>query len=875
MVLGLKSSSKQKRGSFVKAEYIVQVKEIRPWPPSEPFKSIQTILLHWENGNDNSGSFISVAGHSNIVFDESFTLSTNFHHNKSGKKLRNNYLEFRLKEPRKGQLLGTAVFNLTDYALLEEDILTVDVNVPFDFNNTPHTQPALAITLQLLGKGSSSSTSSPGVGFFSNDDEDDSDDLSSTHSSSSAFEPSRDDKASKTEINKNKYEDGKFEMLLVSTFLHNLALTAKSFSENGLDNQKDGNKRTQNNASSDTWNKVKDYVSLSKFSERSMSIVKKNSSAPLVISSPISVTLPDNERFNSLLINKTHQDNQQTHVEDKSIDVNSNSEDAIVLNRKGQGIPPSGSNKARLKHMNSVQIQNGSQKKGGNISLPEECKDSKSDVSECGNEWKSRAEMLEEELRETAVIEVALYSVVAEHSSSVNKVHAPARRLSRFYKNVCLAGSQAKRARVARAALSGLVLVSKACGNDVPRLTFWLSNAIMLRSIVSQIAADLNGQRQQQSKPIQESDNCEDVLTMIIALEKIESWLFTRIVDSVWWQTFTPHMLPTVEQGSQRERIIRGAKKAINGRRNCLGDNEQGSFSIEIWKKAFKDACERLCPIRAVQHECGCLSALITLVMEQLVNRLDVAMFNAILRESDEEMPMDPVSDPITYLKVLPVPAGKSSFGAGAQLKNVIRNWSRWLSDLFGLDDDNLSEDNVSVGDSKRTKCFKAFRLLHALSDLMMLPFEMLADISTRKEVCPIFGPATIKRVLTNFVPDEFSPNPIPRHITDALDLEENISEELISSIPCTAGSTKYIPLPAAVVIRCVEKIGKQSSRLWSHTSDDEVDEVESPLTSIIPDSHYPTSALARINLMPKEKIMRYQLLREIWRDDDDDDDED
>lgn len=59
--------------------------------------------------------------------------------------------------------------------------------------------------------------------------------------------------------------------------------------------------------------------------------------------------------------------------------------------------------------------------------------------------------------------------------------------------------------------------------------------------------------------------------------------------------------------------------------------------------------------------------------MGQLVNRLDMAMFNAILRESAEETtPMDPVSDPITDSKVLPVPAGQSSFGSGAQLKNVV-----------------------------------------------------------------------------------------------------------------------------------------------------------------------------------------------------------
>jgi hypothetical protein len=58
--------------------------------------------------------------------------------------------------------------------------------------------------------------------------------------------------------------------------------------------------------------------------------------------------------------------------------------------------------------------------------------------------------------------------------------------------------------------------------------------------------------------------------------------------------------------------------------------------------------------------------------MEQLVNRLDVAMFNAILRESADEMPTDPVSDPISDSKVLPIPSGKSGFGAGAQLKNSV-----------------------------------------------------------------------------------------------------------------------------------------------------------------------------------------------------------
>lgn len=81
----------------------------------------------------------------------------------------------------------------------------------------------------------------------------------------------------------------------------------------------------------------------------------------------------------------------------------------------------------------------------------------------------SKVAMLEEELREAAALEISLYSVVAEHGSSSNKIHSPARRLSRFYIHACQTNFPAKRMSAARAIVSGLALVSKACGNDVPR----------------------------------------------------------------------------------------------------------------------------------------------------------------------------------------------------------------------------------------------------------------------------------------------------------------------------------------------------------------------------------------------------------------------
>ncbi|KAF9595672.1 hypothetical protein IFM89_002576 [Coptis chinensis] len=410
-----------------------------------------------------------------------------------------------------------------------------------------------------------------------------------------------------------------------------------------------------------------------------------------------------------------------------------------------------------------------------------------------------KIERLERELREAAALEVALYSVVSEHGSSVNKVHAPARRLARFYLHAWKT-SKPRRASAARSAISGLLLVAKACGNDVPRLTFWLSNSVVLRAIISlaldstelplsngpHIDANDVGKGNGKGSPLKweefsgrrnhkefgisdEMVDWEESQTFTTALEKIEAWIFCRVIESVWWQTLTPHMQSTPSNS-----------RNCYGRRPSSSDEEQASFSMELWKKAFKDACDRLCPVRAAGHECGCLPVLAKLVMEQCVNRLDVAMFNAILREDD--IPTDPVSDPISDSKVLPIPAGKSSFGAGAQLKNAIGNWSRWLTDLFGIDDDDYHEVQNDLSEDDIQECetsSKSFILLNALSDLMMLPKDMLLSKLIRKEVCPTFGSPLIKKILDDFSPDEFCPDPIPEEVFQALDVEVSPLQKL------------------------------------------------------------------------------------------------
>ena len=59
---------------------------------------------------------------------------------------------------------------------------------------------------------------------------------------------------------------------------------------------------------------------------------------------------------------------------------------------------------------------------------------------------------------------------------------------------------------------------------------------------------------------------------------------------------------------------VGSASKKSCRRISSTCDKEQGDLSLDIWKNAFREACERICPIRAGGHECGCLSVLPGLV---------------------------------------------------------------------------------------------------------------------------------------------------------------------------------------------------------------------------------------------------------------------
>ncbi|EOA32757.1 hypothetical protein CARUB_v10016062mg [Capsella rubella] len=902
MVLGL--SSKNRRGSStIQVDYLIHIHDIKPWPPSQSLTSLRSVVIQWENGDRNSGTTNAVApslAQGKIEFNESFKLPLTLikdasARNKPADLFFKNLLELNLYEPRREkthQLLATATIDLADYGILK-DALTVSapMNSKRSYRNT--TQPVLFLTIQPVDRRRPK-TGGGSVSALMNEEyykeaeiasitDDDVSSHSSLTVSSSTLESNggfsvRTEEEEHERVNKTSKGNG-----------HERSQSASESRQGEIANQTPS--RSSSIDLSSVFHLPSDIpipapnTSVSGLEDcENVFVTDINESSKLVNS------LPHNNGETKSVPFQVDDPagNASPRASDDSQDMISDQESETVVEKS--------------RKVKSVRSSLDISRSNSRLSLSSERKETKvypkstrdTTLESKVKNLENKVKKLEGELREAAAIEAALYSVVAEHGSSSSKVHAPARRLLRLYLHASRENHLSRRANAAKSAVSGLVLVAKACGNDVPRLTFWLSNTIVLRTIVSDTSAGEElpvsagpGSRKQKveretdkqsslkwkDSPLRRKDieifgTWDDPVTFIAALEKVEAWIFSRVVESIWWQTLTPRMQSSAASTREFDKANGSASKKIFGRSPSSVNQEQGDFSLELWKKAFRDAHERLCPLRASGHECGCLPVPARLIMEQCVARLDVAMFNAILRDSDDNFPTDPVSDPIADSRVLPIPSTTSSFGSGAQLKNSIGNWSRWLTDLFGIDDED--EDNSDENSYVDTS-FKTFHLLKALSDLMMLPKDMLLNSSVRKEVCPMFGAPLIKRVLNNFVPDEFCPDPVPDAVLEALESEEEAEKAMITSYPCTAPPPLYSPPSGTSISTIIGEFGQpqvpQLCRIRSsvtrkaYTSDDELDELSSPLAVVV----LQQTGCKKVNNGGADETVRYQLLRECW----------
>ncbi|KAI3716953.1 hypothetical protein L1987_68203 [Smallanthus sonchifolius] len=854
MVLGLKT--KNRKNPYIQLDYTITLIEIKPWPPSQSLRSLRFALIQWEHGDKNSGSTKPVApstvtglgvGDGKIVFNESFRVHVTLTRDplvKAGdnETFLRNCIEFNMYEPRrdktvKWQLLATAVIDFAEYGIVEGSLMiSVPMNCKRTFGNMA--QPMLFVKIQMVERNnpvrSSSTESLIREGSM---------DKNQFESVSALMNEEYAEEAETASVTDDDISSQS-----------SMATGSLTFGSNGISTPQ---KENGYEAICGTSEKV---------SDKKVSVQDKRAAYEKHISSSkdlytevenarISLSNIRNSKFTLLPRKAIANDgtSEQSCAQFKNLDASQSSQES-------QTIGEFGFDADRLKNVKSVGssldscLRNGSVRsskvieKFKNVGFHDQ-NSVRNDIVSKVQHLEQRIQVLEGELTEAAAIEFSIYSVVAEHGSSIRKVHASARRLSRLYFHACKENSS-RRSNSARSIVSGLILVAKSCGNDVARLTFWLSNSVVLRAIIHKtIEKDLCLNESRRSLHTA-SNEWDDARLVISDLEKVESWMFSHIVESIWWQTLAPYMQSTAAKG-----IIRDIDSECS--KHC-----QTTTSLELWKTAFNDVCEKICPIRAAGHNCGCLSVLSMLIMEQCVSRLDVAMFNAILRETGDEVPTDPVSDPISDSRVLPIPSRKASVGAGALLKRTIGTWSSWLTDRFG---------------SPIT-----FHLLTALSELMMLPKDMLLSNTIRTEVCPTFGVPLIKRILDNFTPDEFCPDPLPEVVLEALDSEDLIEtgEACVMSLPCAAAPIVYHP-PSASLIGCIlgddgspTHLSRSGSSILgkSTTSDDELDELDSPLTLII-DSSQAVAATVK-PVWPLKNVdscnnSRYRLLREVWMNSD------
>lgn len=165
MVLGIRTKSRKSVSNSIQVNYNIHVKEIKPWPPSQSLRSVQSVLLNWENGDRVSGSLASNVGNGKIEFNEPFRLSV-FMCREASKKGKNhesfkkNYLEFHLYDRTvKSQLLGSAVINFAEFGIIKEaKAISVQLNCKKSFRNSA--QPFLYVNIQPFDIECSSSSPS-------------------------------------------------------------------------------------------------------------------------------------------------------------------------------------------------------------------------------------------------------------------------------------------------------------------------------------------------------------------------------------------------------------------------------------------------------------------------------------------------------------------------------------------------------------------------------------------------------------------------------------------------------------------------------------------------------------------------------------------
>eukprot|EP00854_Cymbomonas_tetramitiformis_P004209 gene4207-5185_t len=363
------------------------------------------------------------------------------------------------------------------------------------------------------------------------------------------------------------------------------------------------------------------------------------------------------------------------------------------------------------------------------------------------------------ELRDVALLEVAVYCAPVRHGAVCWEVHGPARKLLHCLNRVSSSSQPpnfTEAVVLARRATSALGAVIRASGEEVLRLAFWWSNVVVLRAMLAEDSST-------SMKPLLE--------TVVEQLLLMERSTFDKIMCYSWGKEIVKRL--------QYDRC-----QHINSSAAALG----------YWKEAMGAVLEGLCPRRMEGESCGCLPDLSNQVMTACMEWLDVLMLNAYLgwelrapskpppgtsqddldAERRDTDPQASVSER-AMARLLPdcgVEANSPlTFGTGMRLKLFVGDLSDELDKMRrrsqAIATQSGAPSSLLRQDSRRMEYFPRMR---AVADMLMLPKSNLADPEIRRHVCPNLTPSMIKRLLESFRADEHSAETIPATLFSALD---------------------------------------------------------------------------------------------------------
>ena len=363
------------------------------------------------------------------------------------------------------------------------------------------------------------------------------------------------------------------------------------------------------------------------------------------------------------------------------------------------------------------------------------------------------------ELCDCAALELALRSGPANPLGPPGAVHGPARALVHALRCCPPGAPLASLAQRCAQALAGAVL---GCGPSAPApLLYWWSNAAALRAALSLRCV----------WEAAEEPPAALSAWLQAACARVEGAACARAAGAAWDLACAPACAKPPAP-PQRGHSVDDALAA-----HWLGALEGAERALAGGGAAAGAA--------AADGGTGTFPQLPPQALALLLSRLDVALFNALLRApggsaSGGDGSSSDGSDPVSQRAAVPG-GGAVTFAAGVAIKLAVQALSGWAAQrrVPGSGGKGGKSGGGGGGGGGGATCFP---LMRCAADVLMMPKGALADAGVRRDVAGALTPRLLRQLLGRFTPDDSAPEAVPQTLLAALDSEARKESRKASS---------------------------------------------------------------------------------------------